>query len=129
MPLFFIVLFLVIFIAAKILISIIRGSFHLTGAVIKGVKQGMSEIPILSMQDKQRTFYKIYNYEYTDEQWNALRNNIKLELQYSIIDGNKMYAEDFAEWDQVYNEYTSLGVPLKNIVTQEYTLAQLLNGK
>ena len=129
MPLFFIVFFLVIFIAAKILISIIRGSFHLTGAVIKGVKQGMSEIPILSMQDKQRTFYKIYNYEYTDEQWNALRNNIKLELQYSIIDGNKMYAEDFAEWDQVYNEYTSLVVPLKNIVTQEYTLTQLLNGK
>ena len=129
MPFFFLAFFLILFLVLKILVSIIRGSFHLTGAVIKGVKQGMSEIPILSMQDKQRTFYKIYNYEYTDEQWNALRNNIKLELQYSIIDGNKMYAEDFAEWDQVYNEYTSLGVPLKNIVTQEYTLTQLLNGK
>ena len=129
MPFFFLASFLILFIVLKILVSIIRGSFHLTGAVIKGVQQGMSEIPILSMEDKQRTFYKIYNFEYTDEQWTTLRNNIKLELQYSIIDGNKMYAEDFAEWDQVYNEYTSLGVPLKNIVTQEYTLAQLLNGK
>ena len=129
MPFFFLAFFLILFLALKILVSIIRGSFHLTGAVIKGVQQGRSEIPILSMEDKQRTFYKIYNFEYTDEQWTTLRNNIKLELQYSIIDGNKIYAEDFAEWDQVYNEYTSLGVPLKNIVTQEYTLAQLLNGK
>lgn len=129
MPIFFIMFFVLLFIIIKIIISIIRGSFHVTGAVIKGIRQGMSDIPILSIEDKQRTFYRIYNHEYTDEQWSALRNNIKLELQYSILNDNKIYAEDFAEWEQVYNEYTSLGIPLKNIVTQEYTLTQLLNGK